>query len=578
MIPDDRSTLLAATTSMPEIAYGALSPMLVVFAAAVLGVIAEAFLPRRARYGTQVALCVAGLVGAFVAVVLLAGTRETVMSGSVAIDGVALFLQGTILIVGLLSLMLFADRRIGARRDVRPPARRSARAGAPAEHVHARGTGADGGPGRGAGSDAFAPQASAVPGSPTEKIATRAGITQTEVFPLAMFAIGGMMLFPASADLITMFIALEVLSLPLYLLCGMARHRRLLSQEAALKYFLLGAFSSAFFIFGTALLYGYAGTVSLTGIADVVRTEVARGGPGGQTVLALVGAGMLAVGLLFKVGAVPFHPWVPDVYQGAPTPVTALMASATKIAAFGALLRVFLVALPGLHDQWRPVLWAVAIATMVFGSVVALTQTDIKRMLAYSSVSHIGFMLTALVPGGGEPPGSTDGLSASMFYLAAYGVSVLAAFGLVGLVRRSTSTTAGSGLAPEEPDITRWRGLGRRHPVFGALLSLLLLAFAGIPLTSGFVAKFAVFGAALAGEEVALVVVGVVCSAIAAFFYIRVILLMFFAEPPADPPEVVTPGALTAVSVAAGAGVTVVLGVAPQPLLDLADRAAPFLH
>ncbi len=188
-----------------------------------------------------------------------------------------------------------------------------------------------------------------------------------------------------------MFVALEVLSLPLYLLCGLARRRRLLSQEAALKYFLLGAFSSAFFLYGIALLYGYAGTVRLSDIADAVSANA------GDETLLLVGIALLAVGLLFKVGAAPFHAWTPDVYQGAPTPVTAFMAACTKVAAFGALLRVFYVGLGGLDWDWQPMIWGVAILTMVVGAVVALTQTDVKRMLAYSSIAHAGFILVGLV-------------------------------------------------------------------------------------------------------------------------------------------------------------------------------------
>ena len=230
-----------------------------------------------------------------------------------------------------------------------------------------------------------------MPGSQQERLLTAQRVTQTEVFPLLMFAIGGMLLFPASNDLLTMFVALEVLSLPLYLLSGLARRRRLLSQEAALKYFLLGAFSSAFFLYGVALLYGYAGTVRLSGIAEAVSTEA------GSESLLLAGTGLLAVGLLFKVGAVPFHSWTPDVYQGAPTPVTGFMAACTKVAAFGALLRVFYVGLGGLAWDWKPLMWGVAILTMVVGSVVAITQTDVKRMLAYSSIAHAGFILTGLV-------------------------------------------------------------------------------------------------------------------------------------------------------------------------------------
>ena len=241
------------------------------------------------------------------------------------------------------------------------------------------------------GLDSFTPQASAVVGSVAEKVAAKAGVMQTEVFPLTLFAIAGMLLFPAADDLLAMFIALEVLSLPLYLMCGLARRRRLLSQEAALKYFLLGAFSSAFFLYGAAMLYGYSGTLSLEGIADAIHAN------SGKASLALIGVGLVLVGLLFKVGAAPFHSWIPDVYQGAPTPITAFMAAATKIAAFGALLRIFYVAVPEIRADWRPVLWAIAILTMVVGTVTAISQSDVKRMLAYSAVAHTGFILTGVI-------------------------------------------------------------------------------------------------------------------------------------------------------------------------------------
>src|SRR4029077_15793545 len=220
------------------------------------------------------------------------------------------------------------------------------------------------------------------------KLATKAGVMQTEVFPLTMFAIGGMLLFPASDDLLTMFIALEVLSLPLYVLCGLARRRRLLSQEASVKYFLLGAFSSAFFLFGIAMLYGYSGSVRLSVIAAAAASDT-----GSQTLL-LAGMALVGVGLLFKIGAVPFQSWKPDVYQGAPTPVTALMASCTVVSAFGAPLRVFYVAFGRLTWGWRPALWVVAILTMLVGAIIAITQTDVKRLLAYSSIAHAGFILT----------------------------------------------------------------------------------------------------------------------------------------------------------------------------------------
>ncbi|MGE0221170.1 NADH-quinone oxidoreductase subunit NuoN [Mycolicibacterium sp.] len=524
----------------PTVEYGLISPMLIVLGAAVLGVIVEAFLPRSQRYRAQVTLSLAGLVAALVAVVLLArdlhgGTGFDTVMGAVAVDPPGLFLQGTILLVAVLGILLIGERQIGAAPET------------------------ENGPGSsdGRGLDAFTPQASAVAGSVAEQLATRAGVIQTEVFPLTMFAVGGMLLFPAANDLLTMFIALEVLSLPLYLLCGLARRRRLLSQESALKYFLLGAFSSAFFLYGAAMLYGYAGTLKLSGIADAVSTGT------GKLSLALIGTGLLLVGVLFKVGAVPFHSWIPDVYQGAPTPITAFMAAATKIAAFGAMLRLFYVALPELRADWRPVLWAIAILTMVIGTVTAVTQNDVKRMLGYSAVAHSGFILTGVIAG------NEAGLSSTLFYLFAYGFSTVGAFAVVGLVRDADGE--------EDTAMARWAGLGKRYPVVGIVFSLFLLAFAGIPLTSGFVSKFAVFKAAGEGGAIPLVVVGVIASAIAAYFYVRVIVLMFFTDRPDDAPAVVVPSALTTAVVTVTAAVTFTLGALPQPLLDLVNSADRFL-
>ena len=530
----------SATVPAPDIEYGQLSPMLIVFGVAVAGVLVEAFLPRRGRYSSHLVLALGGLTAAFVAVVLLAGTRDSVVGGAVAVDGPTLFLQGTILLISIPAILIIAERSVD-----------SGVAAATAEVTAVRGAEPEG------GTDAFTPQAFAVPGSVAEREATRNAPGHTEVFPLTLFAVGGMLLFPASNDLLTMFVALEVLSLPLYLLCGLARRRRLLSQEAAMKYFLLGAFSSAFFLFGVALLYGYAGTVALPGIGDAL----ARGAE--DRTLALIGTALLSVGLLFKIGAVPFHSWIPDVYQGAPTPITAFMAAATKVAAVGAMLRIFYVALPDVRADWRPVMWGVAILTMVVGAVMAVTQNDVKRMLAYSSVAHAGFILTGLVAA------NRAGLSSTMFYLLAYGFSTLGAFAVVTLVRDSRG---------EATDLSRWAGLGRRSPLVGGVFALFLLAFAGIPLTSGFVSKFAVFQAAIEGGAVPLVLVGVVSSAIAAFFYVRVIVLMFFSEPQSDAPTIVVPSMFTAAAIAVGVVVTVVLGILPQGALDLADQAAVFFR
>jgi len=527
--------ILAADIPTPTVEYGLVSPMLIVFGAAVAGVLVEAFLPRRSRFGAQLVLAIGGMSAALVSVIMLirelhGGTGRLAVMGAIAIDAPALFLQGTILLIGILGVLLIAERR-------------------------APGTDPEETAG---GLDAFTPQAAAVPGSVAEKLATKAGVVQTEVFPLTLFAVTGMLLFPAADDMLTMFIALEVLSLPLYLLCGLARRRRLLSQEAALKYFLLGAFSSAFFLYGVALLYGDAGTFSLTGIGAAVSD------PSRDNTLALIGIGLVSVGVLFKVGAVPFHSWIPDVYQGAPTPITAFMAAATKVAAFGAMLRIFYVAVPDLRADWRPVLWAIAILTMVIGTITAVTQSDVKRMLAYSAVAHAGFILVGVIAL------NDSGLSGTLFYLFAYGFSTLGAFAVVSLVRDRDGH--------EDTTMAHWAGLGRRYPVVGSVFSLFLLAFAGIPLTSGFVSKFAVFKAAGEGGAIPLVVVGVIASAIAAYFYVRVIVLMFFTDPPEDGPAVITPSWTTSATVALTAAITFALGALPQPMLDLANDSAHFLR
>lgn len=525
--------------STPSVEYVLISPMLIVFGAAVIGVLLEAFLPRRFRYGAQVTLAICGLVAAFVAVILVAkkipAAGDTAVLRGLAIDRPALLLQATIVLVSVMAIIFIAERRGGEDSGAGPGA---ATAIAP-------------------GLDSFTPQASAVPDSVAERQAIRAGVRQTEVFPLTMLAVGGMLVFPAANDLLTMFVALEVLSLPLYLLCGLARHRRLLSQEASLKYFLLGAFSSAFFLYGVALIYGATGTLALAGIADALKAHP-------NDSLALTGVALLAVGLLFKVGAVPFHSWIPDVYQGAPTPVTGFMAAATKVAAFGALLRVVYVALPPLHDQWRPVLWAISILTMVVGTITAVNQTDVKRLLAYSSVAHVGFILTGVIA---DIPA---GVSSTMFYLVAYSFSTVGAFAVVGLVRNADGD--------EDADMSRWAGLGQRYPVVGLLFSMFLLAFAGIPLTSGFVSKFAVFGAAAKGGAVPLVIIGVIASGVAAYFYVRVIVLMFFTEPPTEQVHVVMPSNWSKATIAVCAAVTIGLGVFPQPLLDLVNQAAQLVR
>ncbi|GAS90657.1 NADH-quinone oxidoreductase subunit NuoN [Mycolicibacterium brisbanense] len=505
------------TILKPSIEYTLLSPMLIMFGAAVVGLLIEAVLPGESRrYRAQVTVSTAALGSAFIAVLLLRNHHGTAVMGSVMIDGPTLFFQGAILLAGMFTMAPIAERRLGA----------------------------------------FALQGSLVPDSRDEQHAAAAGILQTEIFPLFLLTIGGMLAFCASADLLTMFVALEVLSLPLYVLCGLAKRRRTMSQEAALKYFLLGAFSSALFLYGVAFLYGSSGALTLSGVAESLCRQ------GVPLSLAMTGIGLLAAGLLFKVGAVPFHWWVPDVYQGAPTPVTGFMSAATKIAAFGAMLRLFYVALPNLRTEWRPVLWGLAVLTMLAAAVLTVTQTDIKRLLAYSSVTNVGFLLLGV-------SGSHDGLSATMFYLATYGATALGAFAVISTIRQSDGQ--------EATDTCHWSGLGKYSPKAAGALTLFLLSMAGIPLTAGFVGKFAVFESVASAGGGPLVVIGVIASAIAAFAYARVIVMMFFSEHDFQTPRAVFPEWPTTAVIALAATVTVGLGVMPEPLLDLADRVGSFL-
>lgn len=530
--------------------YWAIAPMLVVVGGALVGVLVEAFAPRRARHGIQVAVAVLALVAATaVALLRTVDAQGVTLDGSVAVDGPAIFLQVTLLVMALLGVLLMAERFGGS------------------------------------GADAFTPMGASVPGSPLEDAVAREGWSTSEVFPLTLLSVTGMLMFVSANDLLTMFVGLEVLSLPLYLLCALGRRRRLLSQEAALKYFFLGAFSSAFFLFGAALMYGYAGSVRFDRIAAAI------GGADAQTEsLLLPAVVLLLVGVLFKVGAVPFHSWTPDVYQGAPTPVTGFMAACTKAAAFGAMLRLVYVGLAADRWDWRWGLIAVAALTMVVGSVLTVVQRDVKRLLAYSSIAHAGFIIVGLLAF------DRTAVSGVLVYLVCYGFATLAAFGVVTMVRSGGS---------EATDLEQWRGLGRRHPAVAATFTVLLLAFAGIPLTSGFTAKFLVFQPAIAHggrAGAALVVLGVLCSAITAYAYFRIVVRMFFdadgdgeradgpgavdgataALPSADavaaPATVLAPGAGTLLVVVVGLVVTILLGVFPAPLLSAAADSAQFLR
>ncbi|MDT4947055.1 MAG: NADH-quinone oxidoreductase subunit [Pseudonocardiales bacterium] len=513
--------LLAAadTINAPSVSYHALAPILIVLGAALVGVLAEAVVPRAERYTAQMAITLGGLAAAMVSVVMLHGTSETTVAGALAIDAGGLFIQGSVLALAIMSVLLVGERSV----DVGSP---------------------------------IVASAAVVVGSPRDRELARTGQIQTEIFPLLLFAVAGMLIFPVSNNLLLMFVALEVLSLPLYLMAGLSRRRRLLSQEAALKYFLLGAFASAFFLYGLALLYGYANSVDLPAILTATRDSTK------SDVLLYVGLGLLLVGLLFKAGIAPFHSWTPDVYQGSPTAVTAFMASCTKVAAFGAIMRVLYVGFNTTAWNWRPVIWAVAIASMAVGAIFGLTQTDLKRILAYSSIAHAGFILVGLVAL------NKDGISSVLFYLLTYGFTTLAAFGLLTIVRDADG---------EATHLSQWSGLARKSPVVATVMTILLMSMAGIPLTAGFIGKFYVFKAAY-HVAAPLVVIALVLSAVAAFYYLRIVVLMFFAEPPENGPTIAIPGWSTTVALTFGVVVTVALGIVPQPILDLAVKASQLVR
>ena len=500
----------------PVLNYTLLSPMLILLGGALIGVLVEAFVSKRLRGVTQLSVTLGTLVLSLAQVWKIRNEQSlTAVSGSIVIDGPAVLLQASILIIAIISVLVIAD------------------------------------------TDHFTALAAALPGSEEERHAVQTGNQVTEVYPLTLFAISGMMMFPVANDLITLFVALEMLSLPLYLMAGLSRRRRLASQEAALKYFLLGAFSSAFFLFGMAYLYGYSASVTFAGIRESVV------GGGGNDVLLLIGMAFVSIGLLFKVGAVPFHAWSPDVYQGAPTPITGFMAAATKVAAFGAMLRIYYTVFANAQWSWTPLLSAIAIITMLFGSLVAIAQRDVKRMLAYSSIAHAGFLLSGVIAL------NKAGLDASIFYLFAYGVATVGAFAIVTLVR-----DAGG----EVTDLNRWKGLGKRSPWLAATFAGFLLAFAGIPLTSGFIGKFSIFSAAYESGAKGVVIAGVLSSAVAAFFYIRVIVLMFFTDPVQDGTSVELPSVLTRITIVFSILVTIALGVYPAPLLNFITQLATFIR
>jgi NADH-quinone oxidoreductase subunit N len=549
--------------NLPKIEWRAVAPELALVGAGLVALLVVAWWPR-VRRDLLAALCLAGIAVAAWLTWWNWDLAKTAFEGAVALDGITRYARLVLLAVGALAVLMAAED--GARDPDAPP----------------------------------------------------------EVFPLLLFALAGMSLLAAASDLLVVFIALELLSLSLYVMAGATR--RLRAEEAAMKYFLLGAFSSAFLLYGIALSYGATHTTNLLGIAHAVADPTVSSG------LLLAGVGLLSVGFFFKVAAVPFHQWTPDVYQGAPTPVTAFMAAGTKTAGFAVFLRVFAGALGGLVVSWRPVVVVVAVATMLVGAVLALVQQDLKRMLAYSSIAHAGYLLLGLAAAATRP----EGVSASMFYLLAYAFMVMGAFMVVQYAGRAPAAPATAAAVPvgagvrvaevatpataaarppgaatvaaaqaparsatatvepgvatagadgraraldepvERSSIDDFRGFGRRHFLPALLLAIFLLSLAGIPPLAGFWAKYYLFQAAVDAGLTWLVVVAVIASVISAFFYLRVIVAMFLDEPAGEG----FPGSSSwALRVALGvAGVlTVAIGLAPQVLVTAAQAAGRIL-
>jgi len=379
----------------------------------------------------------------------------------------------------------------------------------------------------------------------------RMGIERGEYYTLLLFSVTGMMLMAQAADLIIVFLALELLSIPLYVLAAFARPN-LQSEEAGVKYFLLGAFSTGFVVYGIALVFGATGATSLSGIF----TAASNGTP---SLLLTVGAALILVGFGFKVAAVPFHMWTPDVYQGSPTAVTAFMSSGAKIAGFAALLRVFSTAFPSLSVDMTNVIWALAALTMIIGNITAISQTNIKRMLAYSSIAHAGYILMAFVPYGNKDVMPIS-VAAGLFYLVAY---VFTNFGTWAVVI-ALEKAEGKGL-----EIADYAGVARKHPALAAAMTVFMLSFIGFPPTLGMVGKFYLFRAVIAGGYPGLAIIGVVTSLVSAYYYLRVVVNMYMRE---GDPEVEQDSWLSITTIST-AVVTVALSFVPQWLFLLASTA-----
>jgi NADH-quinone oxidoreductase subunit N len=380
----------------------------------------------------------------------------------------------------------------------------------------------------------------------------RMGIERGEYYTLMLFSITGMMLMAQAADLIVVFLALELLSIPLYVLAAFARPK-VESEEAGLKYFLLGAFSTGFIVYGTALVFGATGTTS---IFEIIQNAASSNTSG---LLLSIGAALILVGLGFKVAVVPFHMWTPDVYQGAPSAVTAFMSSGAKIAGFAALLRVFATAFPSIATDMTGIFWALSALTMILGNVIAIAQTNIKRLLAYSSIAHAGYILMAFVPYG-DPDVAPVSIAAGLFYLVAYAVTNFGAWGVVIALEKSE----GRGL-----EIADYAGLARKHPALAAAMTVFMLSLIGLPPTVGLVGKIYLFRAVIDGGFYGLAIIGVLTSLVSAYYYLRVVVTMYMrdGEPTTERESFLD---LTTIVTAVA---TVVISLVPQFLFSWASSA-----
>jgi NADH-quinone oxidoreductase subunit N len=470
-------------------------PAAMVAVTGVVVLLAQAFTPKGAR-APSFPLSLAGLAGALGSVWLLwsGSGYGAVLAGALAADGLALFLQGLVLAVAIVTVLL----------------------------------------------------------SPGYLRAN--GLERGEYYALMLFSVVGMMGLVASLELVSMFVALEIMSVALYGMAGLDRRRRE-SQESALKYFVTGAFASGFLLYGIALVYGVSGSTSLERVERAIGVAGAQAQP-----LAVLGAALLLVGFGFKIASVPFHMWAPDVYEGAPTTVTAFMAAGVKAAAFGALLRVFDYGLGGLAQHWQPLVAALAIVTMVIGNLAALAQRNLKRLLAYSSVAHAGYLMTALVA---APMVAGEAI---LFYLVAYAAVNLGSFGALAALSKDGA---------EPLTLADVAGLSERRPALAAALTVVLVSLAGIPVTAGFVGKFYLFGAAISAGRIGVVlaVVGVLASVVSAYYYLRVVVAMYMEDPVGeDRWSHATPAA--AIALALSVGATLVFGLWPAPVLSMARLAA----